>query len=173
MGTRSRIALQTKDGRLRSIYAHWDGYPSWNGAMLKKHWSDPAKLGRLLKLGCISILAPRLGTKVDFDNPPKNGKYGPVTQVLAYGRDRGEEDVDLQEHTDRAALVEAADNCSGEYIYLFSGGRRGHWEVYKIGTDGPWSPLDEVLGSLKALGDFQGWVDSDLSHPMAAIASAE
>ena len=34
MATRSTIAMKTDEGRIRSIYCHWDGYVGYNGKML-------------------------------------------------------------------------------------------------------------------------------------------
>ena len=38
MATRSNIAYKTPEGKIRSVYAHWDGYPARNGetAVLEK-----------------------------------------------------------------------------------------------------------------------------------------
>ena len=34
MATRSNIAYKTAEGKIRSVYCHWDGYPAYNGEVL-------------------------------------------------------------------------------------------------------------------------------------------
>ena len=62
MATRSRIAIESKEGRVKSIYAHWDGYPEHNGKILFEHYQDRDKLTKLIELGSISSLAPEVET---------------------------------------------------------------------------------------------------------------
>lgn len=113
MGTRSNIAIQEKDGSIRAIYCHFDGYLAHNGKMLFEYYSTASKIRKLIDLGSISILAPKIGTKTNFDSP-KEG------QVVAYGRDRGEEDVEADEYTDIDAYIKSFDGVGWiEYIYVF------------------------------------------------------
>ena len=57
MSTRSHIGIWNEDGSLDVIYCHWDGYPSYNGAVLLHHYQDPEKIRELIALGDISSLA--------------------------------------------------------------------------------------------------------------------
>lgn len=120
MGTRSRIGLETANGSVYSIYCHWDGYPSHNGKILLEHYSDPDKLRELIDLGDISTLAPILGVKCSFDNPIKG-------QVIAFGRDRGETDVEAKVDDHREMFFADAFECGEEYAYLLT--RTGEWLV--------------------------------------------
>jgi hypothetical protein len=88
MATRSRIAIEKEDGKVESIYCHFDGYPKGNGKLLLDFYSDRVKARDLINLGNISYLAPNLEPqgKHSFNDPE------PGT-VLAYGRDRGETTV--------------------------------------------------------------------------------
>ena len=63
MATRSTIAMKTDEGKFRTVYCHWDGYPSYNGAMLNQHYTDPAKIKSLIDLGSISSLNEEVGEK--------------------------------------------------------------------------------------------------------------
>ena len=56
MATRSRIAIEDQTGKVRSIYCHWDGYPSNNGRILLKHFRTQEKVESLIELGSISSL---------------------------------------------------------------------------------------------------------------------
>jgi hypothetical protein len=119
MATRSRIAIETPAGKVRSIYCHWDGYPERNGKILFEHYSDPEKLTKLIELGAISSLAPEVSTDKPhtFDSPAKG-------VVVAYRRDRGEKDVDFDYHLN-------ADHFFGgdiqEWGYLLT--KEGVWKV--------------------------------------------
>ena len=57
MSTRSHIGIRNEDGSLDVIYCHWDGYPSYNGALLLHHYQAPEKIRELIALGDISSLA--------------------------------------------------------------------------------------------------------------------
>lgn len=125
MGTRSRIGIEDGEtGRVRSIYCHWDGYPSHNGRILVEHYSDRTKLEELIALGSISSLGEEIGEKHDFDGPRHE------TWTLAYGRDRGEADVEAVESADAEAYYALAQEGWEEYAYLY---RQGAWFVAKIG----------------------------------------
>ena len=54
MGTRSYIG-KVINGRVHSIYCHWDGYPEGVGSVLLQHY-DSEKVDALLELGGISAL---------------------------------------------------------------------------------------------------------------------
>ena len=57
MSTRSHIGIWNEDGSLDVIYCHWDGYPSYNGALLLHHYQAPEKIRELIAPGDISSLA--------------------------------------------------------------------------------------------------------------------
>lgn len=56
MATRSTISLVTDKG-IKSIYAHWDGYPSHNGKILLENYETFDKIISLLSHGGVSVLA--------------------------------------------------------------------------------------------------------------------
>jgi hypothetical protein len=86
MSTRSRITIK-KDGKSKSIYCHWDGYPSNQMPLLKNNYSTYEAAKTLINLGDISYLAPKPiptpGSGHSFNNPEKD-------VVVAYHRDRGD-----------------------------------------------------------------------------------
>lgn len=134
MATRSRIGVVQDDGTVRSIYCHWDGYPKYNGKVLLNHY-DLEKTERLVSLGDISSLDVRTEPFGDhtFDNPEKG-------VVVAYGRDRGEKDVD-------AIVFNTWDDAhTEEFCYIMD--RDGTWYVsgWGNGIDGNgFVPLTEEL----------------------------
>lgn len=142
MATRSRIGIVNEDGSVLSIYCHWDGYTSNNGRLLVNHWTDPAKIHELIKLGSLSCLGEEIGEKHSFD-PPRIGspeytdyeaKYGKM--CLAYGRDRGEKNVSAQRHRNQQEFYENGE----EYNYLFVNGK---WTVQSY--DRPQRLVEEAL----------------------------
>ena len=57
MGTRSRIGVMHGD-KVKSVYCHWDGYPEYNGVVLKENYQTQEKVEQLIALGSISSLKP-------------------------------------------------------------------------------------------------------------------
>ena len=85
MGTRSAIGKVEADGKVQTIYCHFDGYPSHVGRILLEHYQSPEKVEQLIKLGALSTLGPEIGDKVDWNASVFD------KQCRAYHRDRGEE----------------------------------------------------------------------------------
>ena len=134
MGTRSTIAIQNTDGTVTGIYCHWDGYLSHNGAILQENYTDEAKVRELIALGDLSSLGEIIGTKHDFNDAPRN-------ECNAYGRDRGEKDIDAKTCASWSALV---NDFGQEFDYLFVPGKG--WTVrYFAGWDNAVESLAEAL----------------------------
>ena len=125
MATRSTIAVLHNDGKVSSIYCHWDGYLNWNGKILSNHYNTLEQAESLVALGNLSSLGARLVPYVDeehtFDKRVKN-------VCLFYGRDRGEDDQ------------EACIYDSLEDYFL-----QNNWEEYDyIFKDGKWNVVTDV-----------------------------
>lgn len=60
MATRSTIAILNTDGTAEGIYAHWDGYLSGNGQLLKDHYNTEEQVRELIALGDLSSLRGNL-----------------------------------------------------------------------------------------------------------------
>ena len=72
MATRSNIAYKTAEGKIRSVYCHWDGYPAYNGEVLKRFYNSFDRAVALVELGSISALKEHLHSQSpghDFENP--------------------------------------------------------------------------------------------------------
>jgi len=114
MSTRSLIGIQRKNKSIDYIYCHFDGYPTGVGAMLNKHYTNRSKLNKLMNLGDLSILGPKIGKKINFD------LYNREDQCLAYGRDRGETGIEKK-------TVKSEMHFTGtSYLYLFKSNK---WHV--------------------------------------------
>ena len=81
MSLPSYICKELPDGSYLGIYCHSSGEVARNGKMLCEHYTDEAKIDKLLALGDISNLAPNL--EPDTPNDFSNACY-------AYCRDGGE-----------------------------------------------------------------------------------
>jgi hypothetical protein len=132
MATRSTISMKTDEGKFRTIYCHWDGYPSYNGAMLNENYTDPAKIKSLIDLGSISSLREEIGEKHPFDRnyeAPELDLYGNWTS--AYHRDRGEEWSRTAPMTfnDTEEMIELSGE---EYAYVWNG---DDWLVHEVGNN--------------------------------------
>lgn len=132
MATRSTIGVLNADQSVTAIYCHWDGAIDHNGHILKDNYTHPEKIQALMALGSLSILAPEIGEKQYFDAPTSRD------WCLAYGRDRGESDVDAQQHES----VEDWLNKGQEYNYLWQG---SEWLVSCGRTHGELRSLVQVM----------------------------
>ena len=85
MSTNSTISIRTEKGG-KTIYSHWDGYPAWNGKMLKNYYKTREQVEELISMGNVSILHKKIGRKVEFNGFDSQKEK----QCLFYTRDRGE-----------------------------------------------------------------------------------
>jgi hypothetical protein len=106
-----------EDGKVASIYQHWDSYPSCLGATLLGNYKDKAKVEKLIALGDCSSVKEEVdipeGKTHTFDNPLTN-----VT--IAYGRDRGEMEIEPRLDESEDAFWKSDIE---EYGYLFKDGK--------------------------------------------------
>jgi hypothetical protein len=117
------IARKLPDGKYESIYCHWDGYPEHNGVILEKYYMADDKIDALFRLlGDLSILGEEIGEKHDFNDQNTH-------VCTAYGRDRGEKNVESCISLDRKHLMTRANQCDAEYIYIWDGGK---WETIEV-----------------------------------------
>ena len=126
MGTRSRIGVMHGD-KCKSIYCHWDGYLSHNGAILQEHY-DSAKANHLVALGDLSSLRPNIGEKhafspfdIGMSREEYDSQYGDM--CLFYGRDRDEKNIDFEVDHTFAEFLERVDGSGGEYYYIMENGQ--------------------------------------------------
>ena len=112
MATRSNIAMKTKEGKIVSVYCHWDGYVANNGRILLENYADISKIEALVALGSISSLGEAIGEQQDFDDRSTQKD----NWTLFYSRDRGEE-LMIQEYDDIPSWIADME----EYAYLWNG----------------------------------------------------
>jgi hypothetical protein len=112
MATRSNIAMKTKEGKIVSVYCHWDGYVANNGKILLENYADVDKIEALVALGSISSLGEQIGEQQDFDDRSTQKD----NWTLFYSRDRGEQ-LSIQEYDDIPSWIADME----EYAYLWNG----------------------------------------------------
>lgn len=117
MATRGRIGMVMEDGKVASIYQHWDSYPSCLGATLFYNYKDKAKVEKLIALGdCSSV-----GEEVDIPKGKTHTFENPLENVtIAYGRDRGETGIEPRLDDSEEAFWKSDIE---EYGYLFKDGK--------------------------------------------------
>tara|TARA_B100001113_G_scaffold218955_2_gene179593 strand:- start:339 stop:767 length:429 start_codon:yes stop_codon:yes gene_type:complete len=119
MSTNSRIGIQV-DGGIVSAYHHWDGYPQWLGVTLKQQYNTESKVKELIDGGDMSSCY----SDSEYDDEKKTFvKRDPRPE---YYSARGE-DAPPKLAESITEYLEQADNCCGEYAYLFCG---GEWFCY-------------------------------------------
>jgi len=136
MATRSNIAYKTAEGKIRSVYCHWDGYVANNGRILQENYQDQAKIEALIALGSISSLGAELGEQQDFnDRSTQKDDW-----TLFYTRDRGEE-LSVQEYDDIPSWIADME----EYAYLWNGEQ---WLVNDHGATADGFPVFDLLSTV-------------------------
>jgi len=137
MATRSNIAMKTKEGKIVSVYCHWDGYVANNGKILLENYTDIDKIEALVALGSISSLGFVIGEQQDFnDRDTCKDEW-----TLAYHRDRGEE-LSIQQYDDIPSWIAEME----EYAYLWNG---QEWLVNDHGAaDEKGYPIFDLLSTL-------------------------
>jgi hypothetical protein len=113
MSTRSLINVKCNDGKVRSIYVHFDGYAHLE--TLQQHYNSQELAEQLVSLGDLSSLDENAGPPPaghSFDHPV--GGY-----CVAYGRDRGEKNTGAAVFDDFESA--AKQNAMQEFIYEWDG----------------------------------------------------
>jgi hypothetical protein len=137
MATRSNIAMKTQDGKIVSVYCHWDGYVANNGRILLENYTDIDKIEALVALGSISSLGEVIGEQQDFDDRSTQKDEW----TLFYSRDRGEQ-LSIQEYDDIPSWIADME----EYAYLWNG---KEWLVNDHGaTDEAGYPIFDLLSTV-------------------------
>jgi len=135
MATRSAIGME-KDGKILAVYCHWDGYLENNGEILYRHYQSTDKIFQMLSYGDLSSLGAEIGEKHNF-NDKVTGNW-----CKYYGRDRGEDGVEMRVFNSRDEFLNFYDDS--EYFYLWTD---GHW-IYSQGRS--WRDLGQAIESIEA-----------------------
>ncbi len=109
MSTRSNIAIELPDGKVKAIYVHSDGYPNGVGHCLLKYWRFQPQVETLFKYGNASSLGPTL------------------KECSFYARDWGRDEEQARTYNNEWCFLNAmSGDIFIEYIYLF---KKDKWYV--------------------------------------------
>jgi len=152
MSTRSTIGIRLEDGKVRSIYCHWEGYPSHQKPLLK-HYTSKEKVEALIELGALSLLGEEIGVEHPFDavidykrhqddsaaqikymtevQKKYNKKYGKMCRF--YNRDRGDkwEHFEPETHASIDEWKRSRRDGWCKHAYLFNP-KTGKWVHYNL-----------------------------------------
>ena len=142
MSTRCRIGIVEEDGTVKSIYCHHDGYVKGVGETLRKHYTDPEKIEKLINLGDISILGEEYDSewgkyywdKVDNGKTFTPKDYEMMDKMTVTYRDRGEEGIDYRVDKDVEEYTKKAGDCGEEFVYLFKTDYSGVYKWFVMGA---------------------------------------
>ena len=127
MATRGNIGILNSDGSVTGIYVHFDAYPAYVGKTLLNCYTDTDIVNKLIDLGDLSSLGEDLYATGHTWKSPIEGV------CVAYGRDRGEKDVESQRFINE---IEYKMNGNGvDYQYLFKNDKWYFRQVYKDNSD--------------------------------------
>lgn len=128
MSTRGNICIEKEDGSVDGVYCHTDSYPAYLGLVLYAFYNKEEMVKKLINLGSLSSIGPRIGQKVDFDKIPYlygTEEYEKIKcQCIAYHRDRNEEKEIY--HWKNWESCYKTIGFDINYIYIF---RKGAWYV--------------------------------------------
>ena len=125
MSTRSQIGIVNKDGSVRSIYCHFDGYLDYNGELLQKHYRTTRKINQLINHGSVSSLGVHIGRKHDFEDRGHNFEDNFNKHCTFYIRDR-DEDPEYSPIVEDKSEKEYWKGFRNEYSYVYLW-KKGKW----------------------------------------------
>lgn len=173
MSTRSLIAMQLEDDKYKTIYCHFDGYLSHNGALLLDYYNTTEIINELLELGNISCLAKNL-----YPDPTMIHGFGYNERqedvVVAYGRERGEKNTEAIILSYKELTDEYGD---ADYIYVFT--QDNKWMYLKPDEHNELQSVEEDLKALyleKGLtrpNDYYGYLDDDIVEELKNICQID
>ena len=126
MATRSRVGYKVPGTKIvRSVYVHYDGYPSARLPILNENFNTLEKIQELVSFGDISVIAPKVHPTTDthsFDIQEND-------VCVFYHRDRNEP-LNVIEETEDSFWNNTS--SSEEYLYLFEDGEWWVKSMYPI-----------------------------------------
>lgn len=133
--TKSRVGILNPNGSISSVYVHSDGYLNGVGKMLQMYYKDTKKVKQLIALGDLSQLKKKINPlgKHDYNNPE-------IDTTIAFGRDRGEKDVDSIKSKDKNDYINDGHLDGAKYVYLWSP-KEKKWMYSDLSSSKTYIPL--------------------------------
>lgn len=124
MSTPSTISIVTENGKVDTIYCHWDGYVSNMGKMLLEHYNSKEKAKSIIDNGYASSISEKIAPSTDthsFSTPEKG-------VCVFYHRDRG----DLLEIDTFSSISQMLNKVGQSHNYIFYGEKWYYCKDYDI-----------------------------------------
>lgn len=140
MSTNSLIGIKNKDGNVKAVYSHSDGYYKHNGLILYTFYNSKDKVEELVNLGDMSRLGLFIGEKYDFYRSYKDLDYYNKfkNQCVFYSRDR---DENLNICNDNFSNIISKHSLTYNYIYFED---KEEWVAFKY-KENEFSSLEDIL----------------------------
>ena len=122
MATRSRIGILLPDDSILSVYCHWDGYPEYNGVVLRKKYDTYEKVAELIDGGDMSSLESWYD---DDDNELEEPRIVYNTDCTDSSDTIDNNAPQLFKNFDEFTRVD----CGEEFLYVFTTDR---WQAYAV-----------------------------------------
>ena len=122
MATRSRIGILLPDDSILAVYCHWDGYPEYNGVVLRKKYNTYEKVAELIDGGDMSSLESWYD---DDGNELKEPRIVYNTDCTDSSDTIDNNAPQLFKTFDEFTRVD----CGEEFLYVFV---KDRWEAYEI-----------------------------------------
>lgn len=155
MATRSAIGFHDGEHTIHAVYCHWDGYPTYVGAVLEHFYTDLDKIKLLIAGGDISSLGSEIGEKHDFDYHGNkveipNSDMETNDTTTYYHRDRDDEWYEVSP-TESHNLENFEMNYGVAYYYIF---KNGKWLVKRKYKNIDYITIPEMI-ELERLEDME------------------
>lgn len=140
MSTRCMIGIKEKDGNIRAIYCHHDGYPKGVGKVLLDFYKEERKVRQLLELGSISSLGAFPISEKEYADifDRKHIPNRDMSTFIAcddYAATGGMEDNEPDIFAGETGYLEDMQHSDRAYIYLFKNGQwyinTNTWKTFK------------------------------------------
>ena len=115
MSTSARIAKREDDGTVRSVYCHYDGYPSYAGKLLRHYYTDPEIVDIVMNFGNFRALEEH------------------VSDISFYITASSPMDERAMRHASMGDFLEYGSKSASEYLYLFDQNRWRCWSTWSGG----------------------------------------
>jgi hypothetical protein len=112
MSTSARIAKREDDGTVRSVYCHFDGYPSYVGKLLRHHYTDSEIVDIVMNFGNFRALEEH------------------VSDISFYITASSPMDERAMRHASMGDFLEYGSKSASEYLYLFDQNRWRCWSTW-------------------------------------------
>ena len=136
MGTRSLIGKQLSDGSILGVYCHYDGYPEFNGRVLRDNFNTADKVAALIDGGDMSCTWTNAGW--NMETLPECGPLHYTSRGESIENNAPRLDKDMEEFF----------NDGEEYSYIFRNGKSFAYDMHQWEDNVAPEPVEIPEGSI-------------------------